>query len=73
MYYITAMCLQVQAMDFKDPNGLSRIVQSLTISVDDAERFHPPEAALQTKQYLSTIRAHLGHTLRRECPGCLEA
>jgi len=51
-------------MDFKDPNGLSRIVQSLTISVDDAERFHPPEAALQTKQYLSTIRSHLGHTLR---------
>ena len=51
-------------MDFKDPNGLSRIVQSLTVSVDDAERFHPPEAALQTKQYLATIRAHLRHTLR---------
>lgn len=51
-------------MDFKDPNGLSRLVQSLTVSVDDAERFHPPEAALQTKQYLGTIRGHLRHTLR---------
>ena len=60
-------------MDFKDPNGLSRIVQSLTISVDDAERFHPPEAALQTKQYLSTIRAHLGHTLRYTYWDSLEA
>ena len=56
--------LQVQDMDFKDPNGLSRLVQSLTVSVDDAERFHPPEAALQTKQYLGTIRGHLRHTLR---------
>lgn len=51
-------------MDFKDPTGTSRIVQSLTIALDDAERFHPPEAALQTKQYLSIIRGHLAHTLR---------
>jgi WASH complex subunit strumpellin len=51
-------------MDYNDPTGTSRIVQSLIIALDDAERFHPPEAALQTKQYLSIIRGHLAHALR---------
>ncbi|CAL8464950.1 g4485 [Coccomyxa elongata] len=55
---------QVEAMDYADPTGTSRSVQSLTIALDDAERFHPPEAALQTKQFLSVIRGHLAHTLR---------
>ncbi|KAK9917364.1 hypothetical protein WJX75_003552 [Coccomyxa subellipsoidea] len=55
---------QVEALDYADPTGTSRSVQSLTIALDDAERFHPPEAALQTKQFLTAIRAHLAHTLR---------
>ena len=46
-------------MDYADPTGTSRSVQSLTIALDDAERFHPPEAALQTKQFLSAIRVWL--------------
>ncbi len=41
-------------MDYNDPTGTSRSVQSLTIALDDAERFHPPEAALQTKQVRNT-------------------
>ncbi len=51
-------------MDYADPTGTSRSVQSLTLALDDAERFHPPEAALQTKQFLAAIRGHLAHTLR---------
>lgn len=54
-------------MDYADPTGTSRSVQSLTIALDDAERFHPPEAALQTKQFLSAIRVRgpriWGHNL----------
>lgn len=42
-------------MDYNDPTGTSRSVQSLTIALDDAERFHPPEAALQTKQVNTRI------------------
>lgn len=59
--------MQVEAMDYADPTGTSRSVQSLTIALDDAERFHPPEAALQTKQFLSAIRVRgpriWGHNL----------
>ena len=47
---------QAEAMDYADPAGTSRVVQALTAALDDAERFHPPEAALQTQQYLATIR-----------------
>ena len=47
---------QAEAMDYADPVGTSRLVQALTAALDDAERFHPPEAALQTQQYLGAIR-----------------
>jgi hypothetical protein len=53
-------------MDYGDPGGTSRVVQALTLALDDAERFHPPEAALQTQHYLGAIRCaclgpkHLG-------------
>ena len=47
---------QAEAMDYRDLVGTSRVVQALTVALDDAERFHPPEAALQTQQYLAAIR-----------------
>ena len=58
--------LQAEAMDYADPAGTSRIVQSLTLALDDAERFHPPEAALQTQHYLATIRCLAGSG-RKQC------
>ena len=48
--------VQAEAMDYGDPGGTSRVVQALTAALDDAERFHPPEAALQTQHYLGAIR-----------------
>jgi hypothetical protein len=51
-------------MDVADPGATSTLVQALLLALDDCERFHPVEAALQTRAYLGAIRGHLARLLR---------
>ncbi|KAK9819467.1 hypothetical protein WJX74_009419 [Apatococcus lobatus] len=55
---------QVEGMDLDDGAGSNRRVQQLNAALDDVERFHPAEAAAQTKAYLAEIRGHLARLLR---------
>eukprot|EP00884_Botryococcus_braunii_P002738 jgi/Botrbrau1/12465/Bobra.0169s0012.2 len=55
---------QVEGMGDGDPGSMSVRVQTLLLALDDCERFHPVEAALQTRAYLGTIRGHLARLLR---------
>jgi hypothetical protein len=43
-------------MDFRDAAATSGRAQALAAALDDADRFAPPEAALQTRQLLGAIR-----------------
>ena len=48
--------MQAKELDYQDPVGTSRGMAALASALDDAERFHAPEAALQTRHFLSAIR-----------------
>ena len=43
-------------MDWQDEAGVGRRAQSLTQALDEVERFPPPEATLQTQQYITDAR-----------------
>lgn len=47
---------QIDAMDYRDAAATSQRTQQLAAALDDADRFAPPEAALQTRQLLGAIR-----------------
>ena len=53
----TVQCwAQIAAMDYREVGATSARAQQLTAALDDADRFAPPEAALQTRQLLGAIR-----------------
>ena len=43
-------------MDWQDEAGVGRRAQGLTQALDEVERFPPPEATLQTQQYITDAR-----------------
>ena len=57
---LTGRCrAQIEAMDYREGGATSARAQQLTAALDDADRFAPPEAALQTRQLLGAIRCAL--------------
>ena len=56
---------QIGAMDYREGGATSARAQQLTAALDDADRFAPPEAALQTRQLLGAIRCASTLTLSR--------
>jgi hypothetical protein len=51
--------VQVDSMALEDPGGSSRRVQGVVAALNELERFHSGEAALQTAHYLTLIRCVL--------------
>lgn len=60
MSHRSSALLQVDSMALEDPGGSSHRVQGVVAALNELERFHSGEAALQTAHYLTLIR----------CSGC---
>ncbi|KAJ7551564.1 hypothetical protein O6H91_06G020600 [Diphasiastrum complanatum] len=57
--WFSKMASQIRSLDYKEASRVGRKIQHMIAALEEVEQFHQIEASLQSKQYLSEIRAQL--------------